>query len=74
MKAHINVDVPKGLIHTVIGTTAKESDILQFPKFLPDEEERLLADHGYDYLHGRNIKLTAPFFQSDLVVTLSKSA
>ena len=74
MKAHIEVDVQNGLLHKIIGTNVKESDILQFPELLPDEEERLLADHGYNYPHGRNIKLAAPFIHSDLVVTLSKSA
>jgi IS5 family transposase len=49
MKAHIGVDDRSGLVHTVIGTTAKDSDMSQFQALLHGEEERVSADRGYDY-------------------------
>ena len=49
MKAHIGVDDQSGLVHTVIGTTAKVSDMSQFGELLHGEEERVSADRGYDY-------------------------
>lgn len=49
MKAHIGVDDQSGLVHTVIGTTAKDSDMSQFTGLLHGEEERVSADRGYDY-------------------------
>jgi len=54
MKAHIGVDDRSGLVHTVIGTTAKDSDMSQFKELLHGEEDRISADRGYDYpvVHG----------------------
>jgi IS5 family transposase len=49
MKAHIGVDDQSGLVHTVIGTTAKDSDLSQFSALLHGAEERVSADRGYDY-------------------------
>ena len=49
MKAHIGVDDQSGLVHTVVGTTAKDSDMSQFAGLLHGEEERVSADRGYDY-------------------------
>ena len=49
MKAHIGVDDQSGLVHTVIGTTAKVSDMSQFGELQHGEEERVSADRGYDY-------------------------
>lgn len=49
MKAHIGVDDRSGLVHTVVGTTAKDSDMSQFSELLHGEEERVSADRGYDY-------------------------
>ena len=49
MKAHIGVDDASGLVHTVIGTTAKSSDMSQFTNLLHGEETRVSADRGYDY-------------------------
>lgn len=49
MKAHIGVDDQSGLVHTVVGTTAKDSDMSQFSALLHGEEERVSADRGYDY-------------------------
>ncbi|MBU0592295.1 MAG: IS5 family transposase [Gammaproteobacteria bacterium] len=54
MKAHIGVDDQSGLVHTLVGTTAKDSDMSQFAGLLHGEEERVSADRGYDYpqVHG----------------------
>lgn len=49
MKAHIGVDDQSGLVHTVIGTAAKDSDMSQFTGLLHGEEDRVSADRGYDY-------------------------
>ena len=49
MKAHIGVDDQSGLVHTVVGTTAKDSDMSQFSALLQGAEERVSADRGYDY-------------------------
>jgi IS5 family transposase len=49
MKAHIGVDDQSGLVHTVVSTTAKDSDMSQFRELLHGEEERVSADRGYDY-------------------------
>lgn len=49
MKAHIGVDDESGLVHSLIGTTAKVSDMSQFTRLLHGEEERVSADRGYDY-------------------------
>ena len=49
MKAHIGVDDASGLVHTVVGTTAKASDMSQFGKLLHGDEARVSADRGYDY-------------------------
>jgi len=49
MKAHIGVDDQSGLVPTLVGTTAKDSDMSQFTELLHGEEERVSADRGYDY-------------------------
>jgi IS5 family transposase len=49
MKAHIGVDDQSGLVHTVIGTTAKASNMSQFTGLLHGEEARVSTDRGYDY-------------------------
>jgi IS5 family transposase len=49
MKAHIGVDDQSGLVHTVVGTTAKVSDMSQFGELLHGDEIRVSADRGYDY-------------------------
>lgn len=49
MKAHIGVDDASGLVHTVVGTTAKTSDMSQFNNLLHGDETRISADRGYDY-------------------------
>ena len=47
MKAHIGTDVQSGLVHTVQGTTAKDSDNSQLEACLHGEEKFVLADRGY---------------------------
>jgi IS5 family transposase len=47
MKAHIGADVQSGLVHTVTGTTAKDSDHSQLAACLHGEEQFALADRGY---------------------------
>jgi len=47
MKAHIGADVQSGLVHTVTGTTAKDSDHSQLEACLHGEEQFALADRGY---------------------------
>lgn len=49
MKAHIGVDDQSGLVHTVVCTTAKSSDMSQFENLLHGDEARISADRGYDY-------------------------
>jgi IS5 family transposase len=49
MKAHIGVDDQSGLVHTVVGTTARDSDMSQFTELLHGDEDRVSADRGYDY-------------------------
>jgi transposase, IS5 family len=49
MKAHIGVDDESGLVHTLVCTTAKDSDMSQFTQLLHGEEARVSADRGYDY-------------------------
>lgn len=49
MKAHIGVDADSGLVHTVVGTTAKVPDMAMFETCLHGDEERVAADRGYDY-------------------------
>jgi len=55
MKAHIGVDDQSGLVHTVVSTTAKTSDMSQFGELLHGDEERVSADRSYDYpqIHAR---------------------
>jgi IS5 family transposase len=49
MKAHIGVDDQSGLVHTVVTTTAKASDMSHFVNLLHGDETRISADRGYDY-------------------------
>ena len=43
MKAHIGVDDQSGLVHTVVGITAKVSDMSRFGELLQGEEECVSA-------------------------------
>lgn len=47
MKAHIGVDAESGLVHTVVSTTAKVSDISQTQALLQGEERLVIGDGGY---------------------------
>ena len=57
MKAHIGVDLASGLVHTVVGTTAKVADITQLPHLLHGQEQVVLGDAGY---HRTDRTLDAP--------------
>ena len=47
MKAHIGADAASGLVHSVEGTAANESDISQTHKLLHGQEQTVHADAGY---------------------------
>ena len=49
MKAHIGVDDQSGLVHTVVGITAKVSDMPQFGELLHGDEECVSADRGQEH-------------------------
>ena len=47
MKAHIAVDADSGLVHTVVATSANQSDVEQIADLLHGKEERVWADSAY---------------------------
>lgn len=47
MKAHIGADVESGLVHTVVTTSANESDVAQIEDLLHGKEDRVHGDAGY---------------------------
>jgi transposase, IS5 family len=47
MKAHIEVDVASGLVHTVVGTAANQADITQTAALWHGHEEAVFGDAGY---------------------------
>jgi IS5 family transposase len=47
MKAHIGVDVHSGLVHTVRGTAANVSDVVEGNSLLHGQETEVFADAGY---------------------------
>jgi len=47
MKAHIGVDLDSGLVHTLVTTTARESDQNVLPQLLHGAEDEVLGDRGY---------------------------
>jgi len=53
MKAHIGVDAASGLVHTVVGTAANESDINVAGALLHGEEHAAFGDSGYQGVHKR---------------------
>ncbi len=53
MKAHIGVHADSGLVHTLLGTTARTADIAVFDELLHGDEEGVSADRGYDYPQAR---------------------
>ena len=47
MKAHIGVDAPTGLVHSVATTAANVADVTQAPQLLHGGETRVWGDAGY---------------------------
>ncbi len=47
MKAHVGVDAASGLVHSVVGTAANESDVSQAHALLHGHEEHAFGDAGY---------------------------
>ncbi len=47
MKAHIGVDARSGLVHTVVGTAAKVSDVTQAQALLHGDETDAFGDVAY---------------------------
>jgi len=47
MKAHIGVDAKRGLVHTVVVTTASEADINIMGELLHGDEQVVYGDKGY---------------------------
>ncbi len=47
MKAHVGVDAASGLVHSVIGTAANESDVSQAYALLHGHEDHAFGDAGY---------------------------
>lgn len=62
MKAHIGVDCASGLVHSVVGTAANESDVSQAHALLHGHEDHAFGDAGYtgvekrDEMQGRSVK------------------
>ena len=53
MKAHVGVDLASGAVHTVTGTAAHVADIAQTHALLHGQEQRVLADAGYQGVEKR---------------------
>jgi len=53
MKAHIGADAESGLVHTVKGTAANVSDVVEANALLHGEETDTFADAGYQGAHKR---------------------
>jgi IS5 family transposase len=53
MKAHIGVDADSGLVHSVVGTAANESDVSQAHALLHGHEQLAFGDAGYAGVHKR---------------------
>ncbi|MER2551699.1 MAG: IS5 family transposase [Thauera sp.] len=53
MKAHIGVDADSGLVHTVRGTAANVSDVVEGNSLLHGHETDVFADAGYQGAHKR---------------------
>ncbi|AUS41036.1 IS5/IS1182 family transposase (plasmid) [Ralstonia solanacearum] len=62
MKAHLGVDAASGLVHSVVGTAANESDVSQAHALLHGHEEHAFGDAGYtgvdkrDEMQGKSVK------------------
>jgi IS5 family transposase len=59
MKAHIGVDADSGLVHTVVGTTAKTADCSVLEELLHGEEGEVLGDKAYTS-NERNLSASDP--------------
>ena len=53
MKAHIGADAESGLVHTVRGTAANASDVVEGNSLLHGDETDVFADSGYQGAHKR---------------------
>jgi IS5 family transposase len=62
MKAHVGVDADSGLVHSLVGTAANESDVSQAHALLHGHEELAFGDAGYtgvasrDEMQGKSVK------------------
>ncbi|QOK93761.1 IS5 family transposase (plasmid) [Ralstonia pseudosolanacearum] len=62
MKSHVGVDAASGLVHSVVGTAANESDVSQAHALLHGHEEHAFGDAGYtgvekrDEMQGKSVK------------------
>ena len=62
MKAHVGVDAASGLVHSVVGTAANESDVSQAYALLHGHEEHAFGDAGYtgvdkrEEMQGKTVK------------------
>ena len=62
MKAHVGVDAESGLVHSVVGTAANESDVSQAHALLHGHEQEAFGDAGYigvdkrDEMKGKSVK------------------
>ena len=72
-KAHIGADAHSGLVHTVIGTTAKVADITKTEALLHGEERIVLGDAGYRRT-GRSLDAPAPDRGPRIVTPYVRSA
>ena len=53
MKAHIGADAESGLVHTVRGTAANVSDVVEANALLHGDEADVFGDAGYQGAHKR---------------------
>ena len=60
MKAHMGVDTPSGLVHSVIGTAANVHDATQAQALLHGEETDVFGDAGYQGVEKREENLELP--------------
>ncbi|AVA33698.1 MULTISPECIES: IS5 family transposase [Cupriavidus] len=62
MKAHVGVDAASGLVHSVVGTAANESDVSQAHALLHGHEAHAFGDAGYtgvdkrEEMQGKTVK------------------
>lgn len=60
IKAHIGVDAPSGLVHTVIGTAANLSDVTLAQALMHGDENNAFGDAGYQRVEKRAENLEVP--------------